>query len=106
MSPGAYFACDLPMAAFCASALSLVPATAAEQAIASGQLNATLKENLAEICNVSAQLFRGAAQHVTFVELIAEPDRVAQLLAGAGESLDLTVEVAGYGSGRAKLAVF
>jgi hypothetical protein len=97
--------CDLRLSAYAAAALGLVPAGGAEDAIAEGRLPDTLAENLYEVLNVGASLFNApGAEHLRLYELHpagpALPPAVRIQALTLGRREDLTVEIAGYGSGR------
>lgn len=104
----AVVSCDLALSAWAGAAIGLVPARAAEEARSAGTLTPTLVENLSEVLNVTASLFNvpGAA-HLRLHAVHAAgtplpPDALARSLA-LGRRIDLSVAIAGYGSG--KLAV-
>lgn len=98
-------ACDLPLSAYAGAALGLVPAGAAEEAVAGGALPGSLAENLYEVLNVAASMFNvPGADHVRLHELhpagtpLPPAVRVQALTLGRRE--DVRVDIAGYGAGR------
>lgn len=101
----AVVAFDLPLSAHAGSALALVPASGAEQAIEDGALNETMAEGLQEVFNVVSSIFNvGEATHLKLYsaatagqELPPDARIRTQVL---GRRADFIVEVAGYGSGR------
>lgn len=101
---------DLAFSAHASAALGLVPASTAEAAIESGTLDDTLGENLYEVLNIAASLFNApGASHVRLYDLHAvgtplPADAQARALT-LGRRLDLSVEVAGYGTGRLSLVM-
>jgi len=101
---------DLPLAAYCAAALGLMPAGGAQDSIQEKVLSPILAENASELCNVLTGLLnREGAAHLKLYQLYQPGQQVpadagAHLLA-LGNRLDLTVEVSRYGSGRFALSI-
>jgi hypothetical protein len=101
----ALVAADLPLSAHAGAAIGLVPAAGAEAAIEEGTLSETLRENLYEVLNIAASLFNAdGATHLRLYDVhhagLPVPPNVLGLALTLGRREDLTVEVAGYGSGR------
>lgn len=94
---------DLPLAAWCAGALALLPRGGVADAVAEGELSELHLEVLHEVVNVLASLLNGrGGTHSRLDRLLApgQPlpgDLVA--VTGSTNRLDLEVGVAGYGSG-------
>lgn len=103
-------ACDLKLSAAAGAAIGLVPPGGAADAAASGTLPANLAENLQEVLNVAAALFNTpGAPHLRLYTMhpagqTLPADVVARALT-LGRRVDLTVEVAGYGSGRLSIVL-
>ena len=96
---------DLPLSAYAAASLGLVPASAAQTAVEQGVLDDTLRENLYEVLNIAAAAFNVAdAVHVRLYALhpagVALPPDVQARALTLGRRLDLSVDVSGYGRGR------
>jgi hypothetical protein len=100
---------DLELAANLGAAIGLVPRGGAEACVEDKELSPMIAENAAEVCNVLSALLNhdGAEHHKLYhVYLPGEPapqDAANRLLA-LGNRLDLSVTVAGYGSGRFALS--
>lgn len=94
---------DLPLAAWCAGALALLPKGGVEDAVEEGELSDMHLEVLHEVVNVAASLFNaGGVTHSKLDRLLAPGEGVPADLAGLTAStnrIDLDVAVAGYGSG-------
>lgn len=104
LSMAAVAAADLALCAFAGAALGLVPPGNAESAVADGVLPATMWENFAELLNIGASLLNAdGAAHVRLYSTTAPNELpandVGQLLRGFGHRIDLTLTIAGYGSG-------
>jgi hypothetical protein len=100
----------LPLAAKIAAAVGLIPPGGAEACVEDGELSPLFAENLGEVCNVLTTLFNAAGgPHVRLHALHRDgaevPTDVASHLAALGNRLDLTVDIAGYGSGTLSLVV-
>ena len=96
---------DLPLSARAAAALGLLPATVADEAIATRTLDEGLRENLHEVFNVTASLLDGpGADHVRLHAVHPAggplPDDPRARALTLGRRLDLSVDVGGYGPGR------
>jgi len=101
---------QLPLAANVAAAVGLIPPGGAEACIEDGELSPLFGENLTEVCNVLTTLFNsGGGPHVKLHTVHRDgaevPTDVVSHLQALGNRLDLTVEVAGYGSGVLSLVV-
>ncbi len=101
----AVIACDLPLSAYAAAAIALMPPPSAEEALERRMLGEVLTENLYEVLNVGASLFNvGAAPHLRLLDLHAAgnpmPGEVLMRTLTLGRREDLEVEIAGYGTGR------
>jgi hypothetical protein len=97
-------AMDLPLAISCGAALALMPAHAAELAVASNALSAALEENIAEIVNIMTSLLvvPHAARlklHEVYQPGTTLPPDVAALISTFGSRTDLTLSIPGYGEG-------
>ena len=94
---------DIRLAAWCAGALALLPKGGLEDAIDEGELSEMHLEVLYEVVNVTAALFNGGGvTHSKLYKLYAPGEALPGDLAGlaaAFNRIDLSVEVAGYGSG-------
>jgi hypothetical protein len=96
---------DLRLSAHAGAAIGLVPVVEAATAIEDGVLADTLRENLSEVLNVAAALFNvDGADHLRLYDVhhvgVPLPGHVLSLSLTLGRRQDLTVDVAGYGSGR------
>lgn len=104
LSLAAVAAADLALCAFAGSALGLIPAPTAEGAVEDGALSPAMWENFAELLNIAASLLNAdGAPHVRLYstnppEQLPAND-VGELLRGFGHRIDLTLTIAGYGSG-------
>ena len=94
---------DLPLAAWWAGALALLPKGGCEDAVEEGELSEMQVEVLHEVVNVFASLFNaGGVLHSKLDKLYAPGEAVPAdiaALTGSTNRLDLDVTVAGYGSG-------
>jgi len=101
----AVVAFDLPLSAYAGASIGLVPVAGAQAAVDEGTLNDTLRDNVYEVLNIAASLFNAdGATHVRLYDVhhIGNPlpgDIMVKALT-LGRREDLTVEVAGYGTGR------
>jgi hypothetical protein len=99
--------CDLPISASIGAALALIPAAAAADAVKASKIPAEIYENLREVLNIMAGLFRGT--HVRFCELLplaaVLPPPVASIVARPLARLDLELSIAGYAGGRLSLLI-
>ncbi|MCW2677333.1 MAG: uncharacterized protein JWR70_2373 [Modestobacter sp.] len=103
LSTNAICLIDVPLAAWCAGALALLPKGGLEDAIEEGELSDMHLEVLHEVVNVAAGMFNaGGVTHSKLYKLYAPGEAVPADLAGLAAGfnrIDLDVEVAGYGSG-------
>ena len=94
---------DLPLAAWCAGALALLPKGGCEDSVEEGELSEMQVEVLHEVVNVAASLFNaGGVLHSKLDRLYAPGEAVPAdiaALTGSTNRLDLDVSVTGYGSG-------
>jgi hypothetical protein len=100
----ALLACDLRLSAYAGAAIGLIPPAAAEEAVETGGLTETLRDNLYEVLNIAASLFNApGAEHLRLYELHPAgpplPPAVRAQALTLGRREDLAVEIAGYGSG-------
>lgn len=96
--------CDLSFSAHVGAAIGLIPVGGAESAIEDAALSESIAENLYEVLNIAASLFNVAgADHLRLHALHpAGPPLDPQLRISAltlGRREDLSVDIAGYGSG-------
>ena len=100
---------DVPLAAWCAGALALLPKGGLEDAIDEGELSDMHLEVVYEVVNVAAAMFNGGGvTHSKLYKLYAPGDDLpADLaeMAAAFHRLDLAVEVPGYGKGGLSLVL-
>jgi hypothetical protein len=103
LSTNAICLLDVPLSAWCAGALALLPKGGLEDAIDEGELSAMHLEVVYEVVNVAAALFNGGGvTHSRLYKLYAPGEVVPGDLAGLAAGfnrLDLKVDVAGYGRG-------
>ena len=97
--------CELPLAAGLAAALSVVPAGAVKESVAAGGMDASLRDNFAEVMNVLARfLSTGAGRRFALARVTCPPESPEPAVLAAAEASDerreLTAEVSGYASGR------
>jgi hypothetical protein len=100
---------DVPLAAWCAGALALLPKGGLEDAIDEGELSDMHLEVVYEVVNVAAALFNGGGvTHSKLYKLYAPGETVPGDLAGMAAGfnrIDLSVDVAGYGKGALSIAL-
>ena len=101
----ALIACDVRFSAYAGAAIGLVPLRAAEAAVKERTLAQNLQENLHEVLDICAALHNvGSAPHLKLHQVLhvgpEVPRHLQTLSAVLGRRLDLTVHIAGYGSGR------
>ncbi|CAI9405641.1 hypothetical protein [Nocardioides sp. T2.26MG-1] len=95
---------DLPLAAYSGAALALIPKGGAEAAVEDQLLPDNLFENVSEILNVlAAPIGDCAGVHqrleTTFAPHDPLPGQIASYAATLGAREDVTLDIAGYGSG-------
>ncbi|MFZ1829849.1 MAG: hypothetical protein WAW42_14050 [Candidatus Competibacteraceae bacterium] len=106
----AAFACDIPFAANAGCALSMMPASAAKDAIKTKKLEAAMIDNLYEVANIlSTLLMNDKTPHLRVATLYPEaskiPPEVREMLNGARGHADFTVNIPRYGNGCLSLLV-
>jgi len=97
--------CDLPFAAMSATALAMIPAVVANEAIAAGSLEAGLRENTYEVVNIMSKLLNGPSHaHLRLTELVdGIPEDARRLIDRAPGRKFYDVTVVGYPNGRISL---
>jgi len=99
--------CDLPLSAYAGGAMLTFPACTINDSLKAGNLEEGLLETMQEILNICAQFFNDYGRQV-FRELHTNPDGlsddVGQVLSAPAARIDLSIAIAGYGSGQ--MAVF
>ncbi len=106
----AAFACDIPLAANAGCALSMMPASAAKEAIKTKKLEPAMLDNLYEVANIlSTLLMNDKTPHLRVATLYPEvgkiPPEVREMLSGAKGHADFTVNIPRYGNGCLSLLV-
>jgi hypothetical protein len=100
---------DVPLAAWFAGALALLPKGGLEDAIDEGELSDMHLEVVYEVVNVAAALFNGGGvTHSKLYKLYAPGEAVPGDLAGLAAGfnrIDLAVDVAGYGKGALSIVI-
>lgn len=100
---------DVPLAAWFAGALALLPKGGLEDAIEDGELSDMHLEVVYEVVNVAAALFNGGGvTHSKLYKLYAPGEAVPGDLAGLAAGfnrIDLSVDVAGYGTGALSIVI-
>jgi len=101
---------ELPLAAYAGAALGLMPAGGAADCVEEGQLSPVLAENVAELCNILTSLLnQEGGPHVKLYKVYVPPEPLPgdakALLLALGNRIDLSVEVARYGTGRLSLSL-
>jgi hypothetical protein len=96
---------DLPLSAYLGAAIGLLPVHWPRQAVAARSLCEELQENLDEVLDICAAVQNAEGlPHTTLYRVhhvrADLPDYVRPLAAVLGHRSDLTVRIAGYGSGR------
>ena len=103
LSTNAICLVDVPLAAWFAGALALLPKGGLEDAIEDGELSDMHLEVVYEVVNVAAAMFNGGGvTHSRLYKLYAPGEAVPGDLAGLAAGfnrIDLAVDVAGYGKG-------
>lgn len=102
---GAVIACDVATAAYGGAALSLIPASMAEESIKSGVVAENLSENFREVLNVFAGLFNSpGTPRLKLGHYSEPPDEAGEGLIAwfeeAEQKTGFDVGVDGYGKGR------
>ncbi len=101
---------DGPLSARAGAALSMVPATVAEESVKKNELTETLVDNVREIVNIFARFLNSSkSPHVRLVNTLvlpeAMPDPVRALYLAPEFRRDFAVQIEGYGSGRFSILV-
>jgi len=100
---------DVAFAAASAAAFALIPAPVAREAAASGTLDESLTEIFAEVLNVLSRLFTSNdSQRITLRDKYLASGSIpadVQACASGPNSLDLLVDIDGYGKGRLVLGL-
>ena len=109
LSTNAVCLVDVPLAAWFAGALALLPKGGLEDAIEDGELSDMHLEVVYEVVNVAAAMFNGGGvTHSKLYKLYAPgesvPADLAALAAGFNR-IDLEVDVAGYGTGALSIVI-
>lgn len=96
---------DLPLSAYTAASIALLPAHHARMAIAERRLCQELRENLTEVLDIcAAPQNGGCAPRTTLYQVHHAGDRLPRdvevLGAAVGRRLDMAVRISGYGRGR------
>lgn len=107
---GGLVVADLEVAAFAGAALSLLPVGIAKESISAGSIEEMLLENFQEVLNVGVRWFTAKANpRVVLSDVYSPgdklPDPVKQIMGYPNDRLDVSVTVAGYGTGRVRLLV-
>ena len=106
----AAFICDIPLAANAGCALSMMPASAAKDAIKTKKLEPAMLDNLYEVANIlSTLLMNDKTPHLRVGTLYPEmgklPSEVREMLSAAKGHADFTVNIPRYGNGCMSLLV-
>jgi hypothetical protein len=101
---------DLDLAAGMGGALGMLPIGGVEDAIEEGELPGLIRDNCYEVLNVLAAVFNvGEAQHVRLYQMYGPGEEVppdaTQLAYAVGGRMDVTLDIAGYGTGRFSVVV-
>ena len=109
-SVGALCVVDAPLAARCGAALSMVPATVADEAVRKAELPEHLLENWREVANIFCQLLNGPKTPHLRLQAIHQlpgdvPEPVGALLHAPEFRRDFELQIEDYGSGRFSVLV-
>lgn len=101
---GAYIT-DLPMAAYAGASLAMIPKPVADDAVGSGELPESLRENVAEVANIASALLNSPVfPHLRMRDFVdGVPDEVRDLILKANGRRDIELTVDDYGGGRIAL---
>lgn len=95
---------DLALAGSLAASLTMVPPSAVKEAMASGKLEESLRDNLAEVENVLCRFVSGSGRRFGLVKCWCPPSAPDETFLKAAMEADETrmvsVEVPGYFAGR------
>jgi hypothetical protein len=95
--------CELGLAASMAAALSVIPAGAAREAAALGELASPLDENFGEVMNVVSRFVSGSGRRFALSGVYgprAAPGELIEKVHASDERRALSAEIAGYLGGR------
>lgn len=100
----AVIGCDLPLSVHAGAAIGLLPPATAHASVESGALTEQLAENLGEVLNVAGSLFDApGAPHLRLHDVhpagVPTPPHLLAHCLTLGSREDLTVQIAGYGTG-------
>ncbi len=97
---------DLKFSVYAAAALSLIPPAAAADSVKSGKITEEIRDNIAEVMNVSAKLLNVPGQeHVLLngihvLPVASLPPAAATLVGKPALRADYEAVISGYGAGR------
>jgi hypothetical protein len=96
---------DVPLTVYAGAAFGDIPLTSPQASVGEGDITPMIAENVTEVCTVlGALLNREGLPHVHMAHAAlpgqAAGDDALGVLLAAGRRLDVTVDLAGYGSGR------
>ncbi|QGG94631.1 hypothetical protein [Actinomarinicola tropica] len=97
---------DLDFAAGTGASLGMIPANAAHESVAAGELEETLFENYQEVANIMMSLLNSPTSPHLKLDAVwstadeAVPDEVWDLVRNPGKRREFAVTIEGYGSGR------
>jgi hypothetical protein len=99
---------DLPFAASCGAALTMIPPPVVAEQLKAGAIADTVEENFREVMNVcSALLNPPGSRHVRLVEVVNQaktaPKPADALLPAAKDTLHVEIEIDGYPTGHVTL---
>lgn len=96
---------DVAFSAYAAAAFSLIPCRVADESIKAGALEEGLEDIFGEVLNVLSRLFMAhETQRITLLSKSFPPAAVAEnVMTAQGDSVDLDIDIDGYGSGRLSL---
>lgn len=97
--------CDLPMGAYAASRLTMIPPAGAQDAVDEGGLSSMMLDNFNEVMNICVTLVTSdTSPHLKLDTVNQDVSSIAEdakeVIAAPGERIDFDIEVAGYGKGR------
>lgn len=96
---------DISLAATAGAALALIPREAVTEAVESGALGESLRDNYYEVVNILSQFLNGpTVPHVRLADLVeGVPEDASRLLTAATRRKDYDVTVVGYPGGHLTL---
>jgi hypothetical protein len=95
--------CEVSLAASMGAALSVIPAGAARESAAQGDLDPPLDENFGEVMNVLSRFVSGSGRRFTLAGVFrprCAPAELMEKARGSDERRTLAAEIAGYLGGR------